>query len=81
VGVDGCGKFLPPLDFDPRTVQTVSGPGRSKRVYRNVEVQREEIKANLRKTTIVRNYTDREYQRRINAAREGEDPDWVGRTL
>jgi hypothetical protein len=56
------------MGFDPRTVQTVSGPGRSIRIYRKVEVQREEIKANLRKTTIVRNYTDRKYQRRINAA-------------
>lgn len=66
--MDGCGKFLPPLGFDPRTVQTVSGPGRSLRINRKVEVQREEIKANLRKTTIVRNYTDREYQRGINVA-------------
>jgi ribosomal protein S30 len=55
------------MGFDPRTVQTVSGPGRS-RIHRKVEVQREEIKANLRKTTIVRNYTHKEYQRRINAA-------------
>jgi len=70
VGADGCGKFLPPLGFDPRTVQAVSGPGRSIRIYRKVEVQREEIKANLRKTTVVRNYTDREYQRRVNVASE-----------
>jgi len=70
VGVDGCGKFLPPLGFDPRTVQAVSGPGRSIRIYRKVEVQREEIKANFRKTTIVMNYTDREYQRRINVVWE-----------
>lgn len=70
MGVDGCGKFLPPLGFDPRTVQAVSGPGRSIRIYRKVEVQREEIKANFRKTTIVMNYTDREYQRRINVVWE-----------
>jgi hypothetical protein len=68
VGVVGCGKFLPPRGFDPRTVQTVSGPGCSIRIYRKVEVQREEMKANLRKTTGVRNYTDRGYQRRITAA-------------
>ena len=68
MGVDGCGKLLPRPVFDPRTAQTLSGPGRSVRIYRNVEVQREEIKANLRKTTIVRNYTDREYQRWVNAA-------------
>lgn len=64
----GAENFSPQMGFDPRTVQTVSGPGRSIRIYRKVEVQREEIKANLRKTTIVRNYTDRKYQRRINAA-------------
>jgi hypothetical protein len=42
------------------------------------------MKANLRKTTIMRSYRDRDYQRRINAessSKEREDPDWVGRTL
>ena len=70
MGVDGCGKFLPPLGFDPRTVQVVSGPGRLIRIYRKVEVQREEIKANFRRTTIVMNYTDREYQKSNNIASE-----------